>query len=423
MTSNVSWDRVPVSSVALGIFDGPHATPKPAAEGPVFLGIQNITEDGRIDLSNIRHISEEDYHRWTRRACPEPGDIVFTYEATLNRYAIIPEGFVGCLGRRVALIRPNPKLVHPRYLLAYFMGDEWREVTSRNVLSGSTVDRIPLTSFPEFEIALPPMSVQRTIASILSAYDDLIENNLRRIAILEEMARTIYREWFVEFRYPGHEDVSMVDSELGLIPEEWIVAELRTVATLIRNSSSPAKNPNTRYAHYSIPAFDAAQMPVMELGRDIRSTKYIIDGGCVLVSKLNPRIPRVWLPFVDDECLSISSTEFLVLSPVAPATRMFLYSLCLDERFLNSLAASASGTSTSHQRVKPAHVMSTPIVLPPEGLIRRFTNTVQPIYELAHTLREAVMRLGEIRDLLLPQLISGEFDVSNITIDTEEDEL
>ena len=163
MTSNVSWDRVPVSSVALGIFDGPHATPKPAAEGPVFLGIQNITEDGRIDLSNIRHISEEDYHRWTRRACPEPGDIVFTYEATLNRYAIIPEGFVGCLGRRVALIRPNPKLVHPRYLLAYFMGDEWREVIARNVLLGSTVDRIPLTSFPEFEIALPPMSVHEPL--------------------------------------------------------------------------------------------------------------------------------------------------------------------------------------------------------------------------------------------------------------------
>ena len=83
----------PIKDYCLGIYDGPHATPKEADDGPVFLGIKNITDDGTLDLSEIRHVSEEEYPRWTRRVTPQAGDVVFTYEATLHRYALIPEGF------------------------------------------------------------------------------------------------------------------------------------------------------------------------------------------------------------------------------------------------------------------------------------------------------------------------------------------
>jgi type I restriction enzyme, S subunit len=85
--------RVPIESLYLGLFDGPHATPKQSADGPIFLGIGNLTEDGSLDLTDIRHIAEEDFGTWTKRVVPQAGDIVFTYEATLNRYAIIPQGF------------------------------------------------------------------------------------------------------------------------------------------------------------------------------------------------------------------------------------------------------------------------------------------------------------------------------------------
>ena len=90
MQPHHDWSRCPIREVYLGLFDGPHATPAPADEGPVFLGIKNITEDGRLDLADIRHISEAEYPKWTKRVVPQPGDIVFTYEATLHRYAIIP---------------------------------------------------------------------------------------------------------------------------------------------------------------------------------------------------------------------------------------------------------------------------------------------------------------------------------------------
>jgi len=111
----------PIRDYCLGIYDGPHATPQDAEDGPVFLGIKNITPDGQLDFSEIRHVSENEFQKWTRRVVPGPGDVVFTYEATLHRYALIPEGFRGCLGRRVALIRPNPLLADSRYLLYYFL--------------------------------------------------------------------------------------------------------------------------------------------------------------------------------------------------------------------------------------------------------------------------------------------------------------
>src|SRR5437762_9236421 len=236
---NENWQRKPIESVYLSLYDGPHATPKPSTTGPIFLGIKNITEDGKLDLSEIRHIAEEDFAQWTRRVLPQPGDIVFTYEATLNRYAIIPEGFRGCLGRRLALIRPNPKKIDSRFLYYYFFGEDWRTTISQNTLPGSTVDRIPLTSFPSFKISVPPLPTQHKIATILSAYDDLIENNTRRIAILEEMAQSIYQEWFVRFRYPGHEKDKMVESELGMIPEGWEVVTFRDVSKFINRGISP----------------------------------------------------------------------------------------------------------------------------------------------------------------------------------------
>jgi hypothetical protein len=130
------WKRVSIETVYSSLYDGPHATPKPATEGPVFLGIKNITEDGRLDLSDIRHIAEDDFPEWTRRVMPRQGDIVFTYEATLNRYAIIPQGFRGCLGRRLALIRPNSEKIDTRFLFYYFFGEDWRTTISKNILSG-----------------------------------------------------------------------------------------------------------------------------------------------------------------------------------------------------------------------------------------------------------------------------------------------
>lgn len=218
----------PIKDVCLGIYDGPHATPKESDVGPVFLGIKNVTKDGRLDLSEIRHVSEQEFPQWTRRVVPRKDDIVFSYEATLHLYALIPEGFRGCLGRRMALVRPDTTKVVPRFLHYYFLSPAWKALMLSNVMTGATVDRIPIARFPNFEVRLPRLSAQQRIADTLSAYDDLIENNRRRIALLEQSARLLYREWFVHLRFPGHEHVKVVDG----VPEGWTRSPVSKLATL-----------------------------------------------------------------------------------------------------------------------------------------------------------------------------------------------
>ena len=181
------WRELKIKDVVLGLYDGPHATPAPSEDGPVFLGIQNIRERGGLDLSQVRHINESDWDRWTKRVTPEKNDIVFTYEATLNLYAIIPEGFRGCLGRRMALLRVDDEKIDFKFLYYYFFSPQWRQVINENLLSGATVDRIPLTRFPDFKVLVPDRATQDAIVLHLSAIDELIEVNDARIRILEEL--------------------------------------------------------------------------------------------------------------------------------------------------------------------------------------------------------------------------------------------
>jgi type I restriction enzyme S subunit len=188
------WPTVSIGEVCDGIFDGPHATPAKIDSGAVFLGIWNI-ENGRINLSMTEHISEADWPRWTRRVEPTEGDLVFSYETKLGCGALIPAGLRCCLGRRMALARPNRRKVDPRFLLYTFLAPDFQECIRNYTISGSTVDRIPLLEFPKFPIRLPPLPEQRAIARVLGALDDKIELNRRMNRTLEDMARALFNDW------------------------------------------------------------------------------------------------------------------------------------------------------------------------------------------------------------------------------------
>ncbi len=417
-TATRAWARVPIEKVYCGLYDGPHATPPPATEGPVFLGIKNLTEDGRLDLSEIRHVSEADFPKWTRRVVPQPADIVFTYEATLNRYAIIPPDFRGCLGRRLALIRPNPEVVDTRFLFYYFFSADWRTTIAKNTLSGSTVDRIPLTRFPTFEVSLPSLPVQRKIAAILSAYDDLIENNTRRIAILEAMAQALYREWFVHFRFPGHEQVKMVDSARGLIPEGWKFKKLGEVADInassIKKGSEPSEIEYIDIASVSPGRIDKVERFVFDEapGRARRCVKH----GDIIWSTVRPN-RRSYALILDPTPDLIVSTGFAVISPKhAPYTYLF-HAVTTDE-FVGYLTNNAIGSAypaANSEDFKKA------VVLVPCGQpLTAFHDVAAPLLDQRENLQRRNVVLRRTRNLLLPKLISGEVDVAHLDIDLGE---
>ncbi|MDY7029708.1 MAG: restriction endonuclease subunit S [Spirochaetota bacterium] len=289
-----------------------------------------------------------------------------------------------------------------------------------NIDSGTAIPSTSREDFYAIPVDVPPLPTQRKIAAILSAYDDLIENNTRRITLLEQTAQLLYREWFVHFRFPGHESVPLVESELGPIPEGWEVVKFSDIVTLLRRGVKPLKFENETFAHYSFPAFDTNRMPLLERGETIRSSKYLVDEDNVLLSKLNPRIPRVWLPFPDNNYRAIASTEFLVLLSQKPLTRSYLFSLCRSPEFLASFASLTLGTSTSHQRVKPQDFLGINTILPTQALINAFSDLIRPTLRIVHNLRLKHANLRATRDLLLPRLISGQLDVSDLHIDTGE---
>ena len=173
-----AWCPYRVGDIA-DVFDGPHATPKTVEHGPVFLGIQAL-KDGRLDLRDTRHVTEEDFARWTKRIEPRPDDLVFSYETRLGEAALIPPGLRCCLGRRMGLLRLKPGVpVIPRMLLLAYLGPQFQAVLRLNAVHGSTVDRLPIIRFPDFQISLPGLREQRAIVSVIGALDDMIESNQR----------------------------------------------------------------------------------------------------------------------------------------------------------------------------------------------------------------------------------------------------
>lgn len=406
---------IPIREVYAGMYDGPHATPKPSESGPIFLGIKNVGESGQLDLSYVRHISEEEYPRWIKRVKLRYGDIVFSYEATLNRYAMIPKGFRGCLGRRMALIRPDESKACGKFLYYYFFGQEWRNVIAQNTLIGSTVDRIPIAKLPDFPITVPPLPTQRKIAAILSAYDDLIENNLRRIKMLEEMAQNLYREWFVKFRFPGHQHARLTDSPLGRIPEGWEVVSLGKITEL-------RKDKFKEKLHSECPLLDLAKMQqrtlsVGETGSpdELTTSRIIFEEDDILFGSIRPYLHKVALaPY-----RGVTNVSVLVIRPAEKSLQSFLAVLLSSIDTIRW--ADQHSTGTKMPVIKWEALQTMPVLMPTRAVLRAFETSVQPMLQTVKMTSSRNQTLRHTRDLLLPRLISGEVDVSELEITISEE--
>ncbi|MEF8754941.1 MAG: restriction endonuclease subunit S [Accumulibacter sp.] len=370
-----------IKDFAIGIFDGPHATPRPSEEGPVFLGIKNVTREGRLDLSEIRHVSPQQFPQWTRRVTPQEDDIVFSYEATLHLYARIPNGFEGCLGRRMALVRPDRDKVHPAFLLYYFLSPAWRSKMDALTITGATVNRIPLTSFPDTPVTFPSLPQQVAVAEVLSAYDDLIDNNRKRIALLEEAARLLYREWFVHLRFPGHEHVKIVDG----VPAGW---ERRAIGTVLQLRYGKALKETDR-VDGSFPVYGSSGI----IGNHKCA---LVEGPAIVVGRKGNVGSVYWSP-----------TDFWPIDTVYFVAKeqadYWLYRTLPYVGFQN--------TDAGVPGLNREFAYSRKILLPVERLRRRFDEAVEPVFAQVTTLENFNRKLAEARDLLLPRLMSGEITV------------
>jgi type I restriction enzyme S subunit len=394
-----------MSDVMAEFHDGPHATPPPAESGPVFLGIKNITDSGLLDFTHVRHIAEQDYDRWTRRVTPQPDDVVFTYEATLHRYALIPDGFRGCLGRRLALIRPNRDVVLPRFLHFVMLGPRWRQTVAERVIAGSTVDRIPLIEFPRFPIELPDLVTQQAVLDVLGAIDDLIGNNGQRIVLLEKMAQEIFREWFVFLRYPGHEGDEIADSDFGPIPSGWRFERLNDLASIVMGQSPKSEYYNDAGDglpfHQGVSDF-GAHYPRHRLYCSVDGR--LAETGDLLVSVRAPvgRLNR--------------ADQRMVIGRGLPAVRSLDGFQALLGRQLRHVfhEEDVMGGGTIFKAITKSDLEGVRVIQPNADVGEMANARLEHIDDLIRTLTFSVRRLSRIRDLLLPKLVTGGIDVSRL---------
>lgn len=402
----MKWEKASIKDICLGIYDGPHATPPLSDTGGIFLGIPNFV-NGRLDLNNVRYISEKDLPKWTKRVTPKENDIVFSYEATLNLYAIIPEGFYGCLGRRMGLLRVDNSKVFYKFLYYYFFSERWQRVIKENTVLGSTVDRLPLIKFPDFPVFLPSLQTQYKIASILSAYDDLIENNQKQIKLLEEAAQRLYKEWFVDLRFPGHEGVKVVDG----VPEGWKIKKIEELADTM-SGGTPTRSHEEYYSSGEILwlktkelndgfIFDTEEK-ITEAGLKNSSAK-LFEKGCIILAMYGATIGRLGISSVtmccNQACCVLKIKEIFLFEYV------YLW-LVNNREMLISRGRGSAQSNLSQELIKQIEVR-----IPSDGVLIKFSNVVDKLLKNKEILEKQISSLREARDRLLPKLMSGEIEV------------
>lgn len=221
---------------------------------------------------------------------------------------------------------------------------------------------------------------------------------------LEQQAQELFKSWFVTFEAFG-----------GEMPSSWGVAKLGDIATIKTNSFSPTKNPTVILEHYSIPAFDEQKYPVFELASNVKSNKYILTDNSVMISKLNPGTKRVWRPMCISE-FAVSSTEFIIFEANDPTYKDFIFSVIDSPSFSDWMCAHTTGSTNSRQRTTPITTLEFQIVLPNQEGVSDFCKIVTPMYDMIAQNTCENQKLAAFRDSLLPKLMSGELDVSDIDL-------
>ena len=457
-----AWPRVRIGEVA-EVFDGPHATPKKTAVGPIFLGISALNR-GRLDLTNTEHLSEDEFVKWTRRVTPTAGDVVFSYETRIGEAAIIPEGLRCCLGRRMGLVRTNPLKLDPYFFLYQYLSPIFQDFLTSRTIHGSTVDRISLKEFPDFEIELPTLAVQRQIAKVVLDIDSKIGLNHHINQTLEAMAQAIFKSWFVDFdpvkakieaiaegRDPLRAAMSaisgkldaeldalppeqyeqlaataavfpqkMEESEFGEIPKGWSHKTLAQLTDKIGSGATPRGGKEV-YLDEGV---------ALIRSQNVYDSLFVWDGLARISDEAATQLKGVTVQ-ADDVLLNITGASILrtcVVEPSALPARVnqhvaivraqagipprFIHLHLLRPDIKSHLFGLNAGAS--REAITKSHIESLALLTPSPELLGAFQAATSPLFRQAQLFGQQIRILCELRDTLIPKLLSGELSVEAI---------
>ncbi|MGI8632027.1 MAG: restriction endonuclease subunit S [Solirubrobacterales bacterium] len=278
-------------------------------------------------------------------------------------------------------------------------------------ITGAAQPKLTKAALLDLAIRCPPHASQRRIAAVLSAFDELIEINERRIEVLEDLARSLYREWFVHFRFPCHQDVEMVDSELGPIPEGWGVGSFGDVAGVVVDGVSPADEPPS-VKYVGLEHLPRRRTTLLDWGAldQVTSRKLRFRSGDTLFGKIRPYFHKVaWAGFD-----GVASSDTVVLRAKAPRVAALINATASSDQFVAETVASSNGTKMP--RANPEAMLAYRLALPRGTLLHAFDERVTPMLLSSAHLANQNRYLAATRDLLLPRVVTGRLDISDLDL-------
>jgi type I restriction enzyme, S subunit len=406
----MTWPMKPLSELCELAIDCVNKT-APVVEGPTPYKMIRTTnvKGGFIDTETVRYVTKDTFEKWTRRSRPQYGDVILTREA--------PVGEVGrCtfddsqnifLGQRLFQYRPKPELLNWNYL-AYALQSPVVQNKLHGVSFGATVPHVKVGDAENLEIPCPELGVQEYVGETLAAYDDLIENNQRRIALLEESARLLFREWFVNLRFPGSESIPVTDG----IPNGWHAGVFGDFVEAVGGAT-----PDTKRADYwdgdivwltptDVTRNDCLFLPDSERkitasGYESCSAKLLPPGTIFMTS----RASIGYFALLDKP--ACTNQGFIAVVPKIDDSRNFLLFHLMDR--VEEFEAVATGATFKELSKKKFKVLRT--VIPDAITLSAFSEKTQPILDLVTALKKQNINLIESRNALLPKLMSGEIQV------------
>lgn len=384
----MSWKRVKLKDICLSISDGDHQAPPKSKKGIPFVTISNITKTNQFDFSNTMFVPQEYYDGLDSKRKAKKGDILYSVVGSFGIPVYVQDGTPFVFQRHIAILKLDTEKIVPRFLYYTMLNRDFYMKADAAAI-GAAQRTISLTALRNMEIEIPNIETQDKITKILSVYDNLIENNQKQIKLLEEAAQRLYKEWFVDLRFPGYEDTPIVDG----VPEGWKKAKINDVFQIKYGKTLPK---NKIFTTGTYPVYGANG--VIGYYNEKNCDEYVV----LITSRGNGSgdILRT-----HDKESFVTNNAFIVKSQFEYMKIPFIHQLMKHTDFKSICTGSAQPQLTNNS------IISLVLMIPSKEIIEMFCNNMIVFYDRVEWLLSQNKLLIEARDRLLPKLMGGEIEV------------
>lgn len=398
----MSWEVKKLSDCCVSIADGDHQAPPKADFGIPFVTISDINVYNQFDFTDTMFVPREYYDRLDNKRKAQKGDVLYSVVGSFGIPVYMKETVPFVFQRHIAILRANDTIL-PQFLYYTMLSRDFYMMADAAAL-GAAQRTVSLTALRNIRISVPPMDVQKKIVDTLSAYDNLIENNQKQIKLLEEAAQRLYKEWFVDLRFPGHENTKITDG----IPEGWHKTTLAEIAAIIKRGISPKYADDGKYTVINQKCIRGSVMDITESRKQEKQyelTLNIQDCDTVICSTGTGTLGRVGQIYGDYPNTTFDSHVTLVRAKENPN---FMYHVIKNQQeFLMGMGRG----STNQQELYRNVVENIEVLLPDRRLLLQTEELLNTIHNKIETVYSQTAILTEARDCMLPKLMSGELEV------------